>query len=125
MPASSEPFRTQEGVNQITEQKQRGDAGNDEIHRQPSLETLTEACENPATGEKQHAHQDISQVYHGKFTSTRKFGPPETHRHRQLGQRESLWHFKRCRQSVSMGVTENSLSSRMHKEIIKTYSKFR
>jgi hypothetical protein len=29
---------------------------------QPSLETLTDAREYPATGEKQHANQDISQV---------------------------------------------------------------
>src|SRR5208282_4032 len=37
---------------------------------QSSLETLTDACENPATGEKQHGNQDISKVYHGNVTST-------------------------------------------------------
>jgi hypothetical protein len=37
---------------------------------QPSLETLTDACENPATDEKQHANQNISQVHHGNITST-------------------------------------------------------
>jgi hypothetical protein len=37
--------------------------------RQPSLETLTDACENPATGEKQHGNQDVSKVYHGNVTS--------------------------------------------------------
>ena len=36
---------------------------------QPSLKTLTDARENPATGEKQHANQDVSQVYHGNVTS--------------------------------------------------------
>jgi hypothetical protein len=32
MQASSELLWTQKGVNQITKEKQRGDAGNDEIH---------------------------------------------------------------------------------------------
>jgi hypothetical protein len=33
MQASSELLWTQEGVYQVSEQKQRGDAGNNEIHR--------------------------------------------------------------------------------------------
>jgi hypothetical protein len=36
---------------------------------QPSLETLTHACENPATNEKQNTNQDVSQVRHGGVTS--------------------------------------------------------
>ena len=44
---------------------------------QPSLETLTGACEKPASGEKQHANQDISQVDHGDVTSVRGFVPPD------------------------------------------------
>ena len=31
---------------------------------QPSLETLTDACESPATDEKQHSNQDVRQVQH-------------------------------------------------------------
>jgi hypothetical protein len=43
--------------------------------RQPSLEALTDARENPATDEKQHGNQDISQVYHGIFTSASRRSP--------------------------------------------------
>jgi hypothetical protein len=38
----------------------------------PSLETFTDVRKNPATGEKQHGNQDISQVYHGIVTSVRQ-----------------------------------------------------
>jgi hypothetical protein len=70
MQASSELLWTQKGVNQIDKQKQCGDAGNDEIHGQPSLETLTKACENPATDKEKHGNQNVSNVQHGDITST-------------------------------------------------------
>jgi hypothetical protein len=64
MQASSKLLWTQEGVNQVNEQKQCSDTSNDEIHGSASLETLTDACESPATDEKQHSNQDVRQVQH-------------------------------------------------------------
>jgi hypothetical protein len=64
MQASSELLWTKKGVNQISKQEHCGHAGNDEIHGSASLETLTKACETPATDEKQHSNQDVRQVQH-------------------------------------------------------------
>ncbi len=36
----------------------------------PTLEALAEPCEKPATGKEQERYHNVSQVTHGKFTST-------------------------------------------------------
>jgi hypothetical protein len=60
-----EAFRLKQRVHQIKEQRDRGHAGDDEIHCPPPFsKPVAGFCEVPTTNEEQNCHRDIKDVEH-------------------------------------------------------------